>query len=314
MRPDLLAFVKALSLADRKNLSQKVAKLFEEGGELAKASLPFENAHATTHRFVTRQKLLEEAVDSMLVALSIAYSTGFDDADIEAMMKRKSDYWAELQTREDLLADKTPKGTPYELHITVAEAPDVEAFRLACHAAQVKPILLDLQTRGDAVIKDVMTSSVVFGANSDALAALEAQTKVLEAHGLRVVRKKIETVPWHPAAPSLAHANPVMPKDCYFECHFGLKLPASAPTEDLRALAQQLGCHMSRNTFKRTSDYIVLMLTYRDYEGPYESVTAAVDRIAHALRDAGYDVDKEIVEFSLYDTKVHHDAAWLAAA
>lgn len=314
MRSDLLAFVKALSLADKKNLSQKVAKLFEEGGELAKASLPFENAHATTHRFVTRQKLLEEAVDSMLVSLSIVYSMGFDDADIETMMKRKSDYWAELQAREDLLADKTPKGTPYELHITVAEAPDVDVFRLACHAADVKPILLDLQTRGDAVIKDVMTSAVVFGANSDALAALEAQTKVLEAHGLRVVRKKIETVPWHPAAPSLAHANPVMPKDCYFECHFGVKVHDGPALAELRALSQELGCHMSRNTFKRTGDNLVVMLTYRDYEGPYEKVSTAVDHIGQALRAAGYDVDKEIVEFSLYDTKVHHDAAWLAAA
>lgn len=314
MRSDLLAFVKALSLADKKNLSQKVAKLFEEGGELAKASLPFENAHATTHRFVTRQKLLEEAVDSMLVSLSIVYSMGFDDADIETMMKRKSDYWAELQAREDLLADKTPKGTPYELHITVAEAPDVDAFRLACHAAHVKPILLDLQTHGAAVIKDVMTSAVVFGANSDALAALEAQTKVLEAHGLRVVRKKIETVPWHPAAPSLSHANPVMPKDCYFECHFGVKVQDGPALAELRALSQRLNCHMSRNTFKRAGDHLVMMLTYRDYEGPYEKVSAAVDHIGDALRAAGYDVDKEIVEFSLYDTKVHHDAAWLAAA
>ncbi|KVP16866.1 hypothetical protein [Burkholderia ubonensis] len=314
MRPDLLTYVKALSLADKKTITQKVLKLMEEAGELAKAALPFDNAYATNHRFVTRQKMLEEAVDSMLVSLSVIYSLGFDDQDMEHMLKKKADYWAELQAREDLLADKMPKGTPYELHLTVAEAPDVDAFRLACHDAEVKPILLDLQTRGNDVIKDVMTSSVVFGTNTDALAALDAQTKVLEAHGLQVVRKKIETVPWHPAAPSLTHAVPVMPKDCYFECHFGVKTQDGPQMSELRALAKNLGCHMSRNTFKRTHDHAVVMLTYRDYEGPYEKVTAEVEHIGASLRAAGYEVDKEIVEFSLYDTKVHHDAAWLAAA
>lgn len=313
MRPDLLTYVKALSLADKKTITQKVLKLMEEAGELAKVALPFDNAYATNHRFVTRQRMLEESVDSMLVSLSVIYSLGFDDQDMETMLKKKADYWAELQSREDLLANRMPKGTPYELHITVAEAPDVEAFKLACAAAEVKPILLDLQTRSDDVIKDVMTSSVVFGSNTDALAALEAQTKVLESHGLRVVRKKIETVPWHPAAPSEQHATPVMPKDCYFECHFGVKVPEGPQTARLRLLARELGCHMSRNTFKRTADYVVVMLTYRDYAGPYERVTAAVAHIGSTLRAAGYDVDKEIVEFSLYDTKVHHDAAWLAA-
>jgi dimeric dUTPase (all-alpha-NTP-PPase superfamily) len=96
MRSDLLAYVKALSLADKKTITQKVLKLQEECGELAKAALPFDNAYATTHRFVTSQKLLEESVDSILVSLSVIYSLGFEDADMEDMFKRKADYWAEL--------------------------------------------------------------------------------------------------------------------------------------------------------------------------------------------------------------------------
>lgn len=314
MRQDLLTYVRALSLADKKSLAQKTLKLMEEGGDLAKLALPFENAHATSHRFVTRHNILEESVDSILVLLSIIYSLGFDDQELDDMFKRKADYWAELQARQDLLDSKTPKGTPYELHITVSEAPDVEAFRQACHAAGVKPILLDLQTHSSAVIKDVMTSSVVFGTNTEALAAIEAQAKVLEAHGLKVVRKKIETVPWHPAAPSRLHAVPVMPKDCYFECHFGIKLQKGEDSNKLKELAGTLNCHMSSNTFKRAKDYVVVMLTYRDYQGPYEDVAEAVQRIGARLRAAGYYVDKEIIEFSLYDTKVHHDAVWLAAA
>lgn len=81
--------------------------------------------------------------------------------------------------------------------MTVASVDYVEAFRQACAALQVKPVLLDPQTRNQGVIKDAMTSSVFFGCNAEALAQLEA-------------------------APRL-HANPAMPNDCYFECHFGVK-------------------------------------------------------------------------------------------
>lgn len=314
MRPDLLAYVRKLSLLDKKSLDQKVMKQMEEVGELAKAALPYGNAYATNHRFVTKMKILEEAVDTMLVALSIAYSIDFEDSDIEDMMVRKSNYWAELQAREDRLADKTPKGTPYELHVTVADAPNVETFKQICRAADVKPIVLDLQTRQEGVIKDVMTSSVVFGTNSDALAKVEEVAKHLTQHGLTVVRKKIETVPWHPAAPSTLHANPFMPKDCYFECHFGVKTTEGESLTRLRELSKTLDCHMSRNTFKRTDTEMVVMLTYRDYAGPYENVQTQVKHIGKSLRESGYDVDKEIVEFSLFDTKVHHDASWLAKA
>lgn len=312
MRPDLLKYIKELSQVDRKNLSQKVLKLMEEAGELAKAALPYDHAFATNHRFVTPEKILEEAVDSILVALSIPYTLGFDDEDIANMMKKKADFWAELQARDARINDKTP----YELHVTVEEASSLENFRRVCAALEVKPVVLDLHTRDQGIIKDVMTSSVFFGRNAEALTQLEQVSAGLEAAGLKVVRKKIETVPWHPAAPSRMHANPVMPKDCYFECHFAVKTLDDAPhMAQLAALAKELKCHLSKNVFKRHEEgRVTVMATYRSYDGVYEDVKERVDHIASQLKAEGFGVDKELIEFSLYDTKVHHDAGWLKAA
>lgn len=312
MRPDLLKYIKELSTADRKNLSQKVLKLMEEAGELAKAALPYDHAFATNHRFVTPEKILEEAVDSILVALSIPYTLGFDDEDIANMMKKKADFWAELQARDARINDKTP----YELHVTVEQAGSLEDFRRVCAALEVKPIVLDLHTRDDGVIKDVMTSSVFFGRNAEALAQLERVSAGLQEAGLKVVRKKIETVPWHPAAPSRMHANPMMPKDCYFECHFAVKTLDDRPHMDqLAALAKELKCHLSKNVFKRHEEgKVTVMMTYRTYTGVYEDVKERVQYIARQLKGEGFGVDKELIEFSLYDTKVHHDTEWLKAA
>lgn len=312
MRADLLQFVKELSATDKKNLNQKVLKLMEEAGELAKVALPFEHAFGTNHRFVTPTRILEEAVDTILVALSVPYSLGFDDDDIAEMMRRKLDFWAELQARDSKVSDKTP----YELHVTVGNVSDLEAFKKACAAIGVKPIVLDLHTAHHGDIKDLMTSSVIFGRNHEALAQLEYIATALEQAGFDVVRKKIETVPWHPAAPSRAHANPVMPKDCYFECHFAVKTePDPYKLAQLRQLALEQECHLSRNVFKRHADgTATVMATYRSYDKVYEDVREHVERAAQVFREQGFSVEKELIEFSLYDTRISHDAEWLVKA
>jgi hypothetical protein len=51
INPDLIEFIKTLSLNDKKTLTQKALKTSEEVGELAKAVLPFEGAAGTLHRF-----------------------------------------------------------------------------------------------------------------------------------------------------------------------------------------------------------------------------------------------------------------------
>ena len=178
----------------------------------------------------------------------------------------------------------------------------------------MKPIVLDLQQRNEGVIKDVMTSSVFFGKNSEAYAELQRISQGLAAAGFTVVRRKIETVPWHPAAPSKQHANPVMPPSCYFECHFSVRLTSAEQQYQLSTIAADCQCHLSRNVFKRHDDgTATVMLTYRSYEDLYETVQDTVASIKARLLAEGFALDKDLIEFSLFDSKVTHDAAWLAS-
>lgn len=50
---------------------------------------------------------------------------------------------------------------PYEIHITVDNAPDGETFREICKVDGVKAVMLNLQTQPSTLIRDVMTSSTV---------------------------------------------------------------------------------------------------------------------------------------------------------
>lgn len=317
MNPRLLAFVRALTEADRKTLSQKALKTTEEVGELAKKVLPFDNAFATTHRFVEKRDILVECADVILCALSVAYDLGFDDEAIEEMMATKAEKWAGLQARE--AGVKYP--LPFELHVTVQSAP-ADAFRQVCETLKVKPIFLALQDRsGATVLEDVMTSSVFFGDNRQALDELERIAQGLADAGLAVVRKKIETVPWHPAAPSEKNGVATMPPGGYFESHLNVIVEAAnaeeaqAKREQLADIARAGGAHLSRNVFKKLSETaFTVMMTLRAYNGTREQFDVSRDWLAGALDVSGFQVEKVITEFSIYDTKNAHDASWLRAA
>ena len=104
-----------------------------------------------------------------------------------------------------------------------------------------------------------------------------------------------------------------MPANCYFECHIGVMVPDYDAQDRLGELARRFDCHLSQNVFKRTaSGAVVMMMTYRTSEHLYEDVQETVDRLAAELQAAGFELDKRIIEFSIFDTKLSHDAAWLA--
>lgn len=317
MNKQLLEYIRTLSQADRKSLTQKVLKTGEEFGELAKKALPLENAFATNHRFVEKRDVLEECADIILCALSVAYDLGFEDDDIEEMMQTKSEKWASLQARE--AGVKYP--LPFELHVTVHSAP-ADKFRSVCEQLGVKPIFLALQDRtGETVLEDVMTSSVTFGDNRKAVEELERIADGLADAGLNVVRKKIETVPWHPAAPSEKNGVAVMPQGGYFESHLNVIVEAADEEQAqekrrvLADIARAGDAHLSRNVFKKLSDTaFTVMMTLRSYDGTREAFDIKRDWLAGALDVNDFKVEKVITEFSIFDTKTSHDASWLKAA
>ena len=312
MTPDILDYIAKLSASDKKTLSQKALKTAEEVGELAKVVLPYDNAASTTHRFVNSERILEEVCDTVLCALSVAYDLGFSTDDISSMMMNKASYWAELQSREQ----KVTYPLPYEIHVTVGAGEtgiDIEEFKNVCRQIGVKPLLIDMHNRqGKTVMLDAQTSSVHMGNNRTALKeAMRIKHELYMTGIFDPVRVKIETVPWHPAAPSKTHANPVMPPNCYFEAHFNIIVNEETHSQ-LQNLLARSKLHLSRNAFKKLNDKdFVIMATLRHYEGTYEEFESARTAWVQALKMEGFEVPKTITEFSVYDTKISHDASWL---
>jgi len=315
MTKQILDYVKQLSLNDKKTLIQKVAKLFEEGGELSKVVLPYEGAYATNHRVVDKKKILEECVDVFLVNQSIMYTAGFTDEEFDAMVLEKAQVWNGLQIKEDRSLAKS-KLMPYEIHITVnaEKGIEIEQYKRDCKFIGVKPIVLDLQNRqGSSVMDDVMTSSKLVGNNGEAFDEMKRISTHLSSLGYNVIREKIEASYWHTKAPFKADGDTKMPEGCYFECHFNV-----ACTDDrmkqLSNIAEITNCHLSSNAFKKFEDgSFTIMLTYRSYTEMYEEFEHKLDLIKSNLSLGAFKIEKEIVEFSIYDTKITHDSKWLSA-
>jgi NTP pyrophosphatase (non-canonical NTP hydrolase) len=311
---DVLDTIKQLSAIDEKTLSQKTLKLGEEFGELAKAVLPYENGFATTHRFVTSTKILEEVADTMLCALSIAYDLGFSDEDLRDMMVEKCIKWSKLQQAN--IKGRFP--LPFEIHITVKlqKAEQVEFFKDVCKDIGVKPIVLDLKDG----VQDVMTSSVIMSDNKGAYEEMRRISNRLNSHGFNVIRDKIETVPWHPAAPLVyADVNP----NRYFECHINIVVNDNE-RENLinwNSLFHVEG-HFSKNVFKRINDEdFVQMLTLRSSTITRQNVTTApefikyieevLDTLNNKLNLRKGAVLKHTIEYAIYDTNIAHDTSWV---
>jgi NTP pyrophosphatase (non-canonical NTP hydrolase) len=309
MNKEILNRIKTLTENDKKSLSQKALKVSEEAGELAKVVLPFENAHATRHRFVEKRQVLEEVVDTILAASSIAYDLKYSDEDIEEMMREKLNKWDELQHKDYEMGDED---IPYEIHITVnLENDDPYEFKELCREIGVKPIILDLENSGETVMKDVMTSSHHYGDLASVNEEVERIVYFLEKEFFKVERVKIESVPWHPSAPREGDENPEMPKDCYFEAHIGCII-TKEQKGDLEVVADTHGAHLSRNRFKNLDNgKFVNMLTHRVYTGTKESFLAELELIKRDLDAIEIDYEKVITEFSIYDTNVNHDSKWL---
>lgn len=316
MNQKLLDYIRHLSKQDRKSLVEKTLKTAEEVGELAKVTLPYASAYATNHRFVAKERILEEAVDTILCALSVAYDLDFTDEEVESMMKLKSEKWAYLQQGEADL--KYP--LPFEIHITVAPNGQsewsVDYFKDVCKEIGVKPIMLDLQNQ-TTIIKDVMTSSTHFGNNASAYNTAQDLAFHIRGHGFEVARVKIETVPWHPASPK--RLTEKMPPDCYFEAHIPV-VHNSDLTDALHAKVQTwnknkvVPIHLSRNAFKKHEDgTITTMITYRTETLIQSSFEHNVNEVVEYFGGKQYNwvIGKVHKEFSIYDTKKSHDAAWL---
>jgi hypothetical protein len=246
------------------------------------------------------------------------------------MLVKKTEKWSSLQAKEE----EATFPLPFEIHVTVK--PDnsyvefsIDEFKKDCDLVGVKPIVIDLEINDGSIIKDVMTSSKFFGDNRTAYEESERIVTELKNRGYDVVRNKIETVPWHPAAPVISTGKEI-PNGCYFESHIGIII-SPEEKEDLNELVDFLNdsicefsgtAKLSRNFFKKSeSGKFVNMLTYRSNKIAYkefESEVRSIEKIISGENDWSllsnfkkFDYEKVELEYAVYDTNVTHDAKWI---
>lgn len=330
MNKTLLTYIKELSRKDTKTFSQKVLKLFEEGGELAKKALPYDDAFATRHRFTSRDAILEEVADVILVALSIGYDLGMDDDDLEAMISTKTKYWDQLQSNETNVKTLLP----YEIHITVQYDNDMsfDRFKDICKTIDVKPLLIaNYSIEDKRVHRVMMTSAVVINTAKVAQQRMADIVTTLKDAGYLIIRQKIETVPWHPASNNIPknppqEANVFVPVDkseiFYFENHMNVRLK-----EDPNCLGNLVDALKYVTPWVHTGSFGIswnvnktaqnghqtFFVTYRCKFMDRNSFSFKAKNIADRLRnmDGIVEVSSENIEFSVYDSAEVQDNTWL---
>jgi NTP pyrophosphatase (non-canonical NTP hydrolase) len=304
MNKNILEFVKVLTKNDKKTLSQKALKGAEEIGELAKAILPYDGAAGTLHRFTNKENILEEVADTMLVLLSIAYEIGASDDELEEMLHEKATVWQKIQAKEG----KAEFPLPYEIHVTVKIPGTIEIFKDVCESIGVKPIVLDLAI-AEGKLLDVMTSSVHYGDNRSAYLEMKRISTALIQNGFIIEREKVETVPWHPAAPT---GDGKMPEGSYFEAHINCLVNEDSD-RTLKSIIKAFTptVHLSKNYFKQLEDgRFVRMITLRLNNCNYECFENHLNDLKNILK-GNIEYTKVITEFAIYDTKISHDDNWI---
>jgi hypothetical protein len=237
------------------------------------------------------------------------------------MLVKKTEKWGSLQAKEE----QATFPLPFEIHVTIEAKSFLESiseFKEDCKDIGVKPIVIDLEINDGSIIKDVMTSSKFFGDNRTAYEESERIVKELRDRGYDVVRNKIESVPWHPAAPVISRGEAI-PNGCYFESHIGVTIYPEQK-EDLQTFIRSTltnghlielsgTAKLSQNFFKKSNDgsRFVNMLTYRSNMCGRPLFEAEVKGIKHLLKEEGFDFEKVEVEYAVYDTNVTHDAKWI---
>jgi NTP pyrophosphatase (non-canonical NTP hydrolase) len=301
MNYTLLSLIKNLSLNDKKNLSEKSLKLFEEGGELSEAVLAFLNADGSRHKVFQKKDILEECADAILVSLSIAYSLGYDDDSINSMMYDKARYWSSLKE-----LDKSDGKYPFEIHLTIeGYGASIDWLKHSCEKiGNVKPIILDLYTK-TGIQGQTTTSSIYYGDVAGAFDEMKRLALAFHSEGWHITREKIETVPWHPM--TIKHVNN---GKNYFESHLTFIADAEEkPTID--HYCDLYGVHLSRNALKHDVEGLTkFMGTIRTHESK-DAHELRLNTILQYLANNNIKPTKVITEYSYYDSNEKIDSEWL---
>lgn len=296
---------------DKKDFLATYAKVGEENGELAKEILSYLNEPTNLHRYSTKKNILEECVDSILTVYSLALKVGATPDDIEEMMGLKLSKWSTILTNEGRL--KNIETIPFEYHCTFAESNfSYDDLKIICAKYGAKFIELELELQDKSIVYEYMTSSIYYGKNSDAIQMCEDLATNLEKEGLIVIRKKVETVAWHPQAPQ---AYPTELKAGYFEAH--IEIPIIKDNMPfyyvgLKRCSQEFNAVFSRNVAKQSDEHYIQMATIREYRTNRTAFEKKVNEYIDELNKMKLNVSVPLLEYCLYDTNPELDNKWIS--
>lgn len=210
---------------------------------------------------------------------------------------------------------------PYEIHITVdiGKNFDLNKFKEICYEMNVKPILLELEISELEELQDVMTSSKHIGNNRSAYEECLKIQNLLENNNFKVIRTKIETVPWHPLAMMCVNGY-IIENNLYFESHIAIlvNLDEKVKLSELVNIINNKNVltgklKLSKNPFKKINEdgRFIFMMTYRSYKNSYNYFSEELEIIKNELKDNNFKYQKIEVEFAIYDSNINHDFKWL---
>lgn len=141
--------------------------------------------------------------------------------------------------------------------------------------------MLDLEINQNNKIQDMMSSSKYFGDNRGAYDEMEKISKLFYNSGFKILRKKIETVPWHPI---IEESNTeTISNSLYFESHLQLLLQNENDLSDelLEQLQKMVPGKLkkSKNIFKKIDNGFIKMLTLRNNKTNYQYFKNGIEQI-----------------------------------
>lgn len=301
--------IAALSKLQNATIQNRVMKLSEESGEVAGAVLKYTEAPGCTYRTATAENVVEELIDVILVAMSVLYELkGVTQEQFEDKLDEKLLKWSAVLHE----TDQNQPVLPHEIHITVSLSQDqtTEQFVSICKLMGCKPVLIELQRDMKAVGEDLMTSFTIQSTTEDAMRVMLSQVSMLANAGFKVIRKKIETVPWHPDVPKNENDLHLG----YFETHVPVIISDRKFTRGkVFEICDKHGVHLSRNKFKQLDgDSYVAMCTMRSYHDTASTFQKKVDSFINELTANNITLHKKVfVEYAVYDSNVHSDDRWM---
>ncbi len=196
----------------------------------------------------------------------------------------------------------------YELHITVAQTVDLEAFKQFCYQAGIKALVIDL---GAELPVQPMTCSRITASFSDAMLEAAKLRDILTNAGFVVTRVKLEAAPWNSGVPESDIQAQKAPSGNYFEHHTKLKLPKTANLRLLEMLCESNNAHLSRNAFKVFTDGSQeRLITQRHYGLGFASASLRFNAFLEVLKSFDFKVEKTVSEYCVFDSNLELDAGW----